>query len=250
MVHFSKRFLVFNDFFSLHWWLSKFIGLRFNINDKNVNQRWFKSSSLFLFLFFEVVQLLNITSTVAHVFLRKMDIIDVLTAIPRTLVEVEVLTRCSFFYFNTSRIIQILKTLNDMYICHSRTNSYLMWNSRIVYLIMSYFLGSATFYLTVSLCSSISLYVETGVLTPLIQSKLIFPFGLSDYFLPVFLFHLVSFGSYVVCVVSTEPTIAMILCHISHQFKNIAVEISEWNDRTDTKEIVDRHSKLYTLVDA
>ena len=249
MVRFPKKFTVFNDFFSWHWQLSKFVGLRFDINDKRVDNKWFNILNFVAFLLFEIVQCLNVAAIVMHVFLRDMDIIDVLTAIPRTLVEVEVLTRCSFFYFNLRRIRNILKRLNEMYNIHTRTNSYLMRNSGIVYLTMTYFLGSATFYLMVSLCSSISLYLKTGVLTPLIHSKLIFPFGLSDYFLPVFLFHAVSFGSYVICVSSTEPTIVMILCHISHQFKNIAVELSEWDGRTDAKKFVERHSQLYRLVD-
>ena len=88
-------------------------------------------------------------------------------------------------------------------------------------------------------------FLKTGKWNAIFPTELWFPFKPANYFIPVYIYHILAFGSYFMCSVSTESLILMTLNHINQQFIHVAEDLANWNKKSDLKNIVSRHELLY-----
>lgn len=135
-----KTFVGFNDYFSLQWRLSKFIGVRFNFNDKNKDKRWFKIMNLFIFLFFVLIQIIYVTIALLLIYLPDAPTSIRLKAVPRVLAGVDIVFKGGFFYHYSQKTMKIVEDLYEMFEirCKKKENSYLKTNSRFINIYMKY----------------------------------------------------------------------------------------------------------------
>ena len=242
----QRNFTNFNDFFSLHWNISNLIGLRFNINDKNIEKMWYKLEEFLVFSFFQVLQVLHFLSTSCLFAAPEISTELKLSFVPRVLVVAELIFSRIFYYHHARRIARIIQKLKEYFDEDSMSSSYLIKNARIVHYYVAFFLGTAGVDFLISFLITLFLFFQSGTWTPLPHSEFWMPFEIEKYFLLVVVIYAISFGSILLTVMATEPTISMIMCHINHQFKNIAVDLAEWNgDGNDIKRIIQKQNELY-----
>ena len=86
-------------------------------------------------------------------------------------------------------------------------------------------------------------YIKTGRWNAIFPTELWFPFNPANYYVPVYINHILAFGTYFMCSVGTETLILMILNHINQQFRHVAEDLSNCKP-SDLKMILKRHKML------
>lgn len=202
-----KQFKEFNHFFSIYWKLGKVIGLSFNPDENRSDKRWFdivKIINLIKFSSFLVIQVLFVSSLLCYIILPGALIQMKLKAIARVIIGMEAIVKGIIFSMNSSKILKILKDLKYLFdVQKLEPNLYLLRNARIIH-IYSIFLIFATFMLTMlPILVSLVKFIVSGHWPKVFPTEAWYPFDPVDYYVPIYMFHVLAFGSYASCGLAT-----------------------------------------------
>lgn len=150
------------------------------------------------------------------------------------------------FYHYSEDTMRILENLQTLYEIRGKTTdtSYLQGNARKINIYLRYLFSSATMYLVMPIVIRMLIFSKIGKWAPIFPTDLWFPFNPANYYVPVYIFHVVAFMLYFICSMSTETLIFMILNHISQHFKHLANDLEHLDQSSNLRGIVDQHNLL------
>ena len=171
---------------------------------------------------------------------------------------VDVVIKWMIFHCNSSKIVHILKDLQSFYdletyksnILKNPNNAnksyfYLLKNARIVDIYIKYILISGLMYLIAPALSSIFIYINDSLWMDYFPTELWLPFDTTNYFIPIYIYQFFSILNFMLCIISSESMILMIIVHINYHLQKIHDELIG-NKKYDQnfKFLVERHCKI------
>lgn len=154
----------------------------------------------------------------------------------------EAIVKGIIFSMNSSKILKILKDLKYLFDDQKlEPNFYLLRNARIIH-IYSIFLIFATFMLTMlPILVSLVKFIVSGHWPKVFPTEAWYPFDPVDYYVPIYMFHVLAFGSYASCGLATEAMLLMILNYINQQFRYISMELSASKRHKNLNDLIEKH---------
>lgn len=248
IVRYLKKFEEFNHYFSIYWKLGSLIGLNFNPADKKIEERWFnitKITNLIKFSSFIVIQMFFVSSLMCYIILPGALIQMKLKAVARVIIGMEVIVKGICYSINSREITNILEDLKNLFDNQKlRSNLYLLRNARIIHIDTIYLIFGAIVLTLLPMLVSLLNFMIAGNWPMIFPTEAWFPFDPVEYYVLVYMFHVLAFGSYVTCGAATELMLLMILNHINQQFRCIAEELSVWNGQDKLDYLIKRHCHI------